>query len=140
MRTTVIIGVAFAATTLAACGGNANSASRPPTRTERAALQQAVYDFVVPDSAPTDPSITKMRISSVSLRSGQPASYTAFARVDLYDPSGGWVAALLGRRRDGEISGWKVLDLGSALIGCSQGRTVYGNHKQAVLHSLGLSC
>jgi ethanolamine utilization protein EutA (predicted chaperonin) len=132
---------AFAvAATVSGCGGGHDSLSRPPTRVERAALQQAAYDFVVAHSGPSDPSITKMRVSSVHVASGRAASYTAFARVDLIDPDGGWVAALLGERREGRISGWRVIVLGSALIGCSQGRAVYGSHKQAVLRSLGLSC
>ncbi|MGD0712878.1 MAG: hypothetical protein ABSB24_01660 [Gaiellaceae bacterium] len=130
---------AAVATTLSGCGGHASS-TRPPTPLERAALQQAIFDYVVAHTDAVNPSITRIRVSSVPIGSRSAASYTAFARVDLMDPSAGYAGALLGYRRKGEIPGWRVLDLGSDEVGCSLGPAVFGSHKQAVLRSLGLGC
>ena len=116
------------------------SSSRPPTGVERAALQQAVYDYVVAHTAATDPSITKMQVSTVRVGSGRPAAYTAFAKVVLSDPSAGYAVVLVGHRSKGEIPGWHVLDLGSADVGCELGPAVFESHKQAVMRSLGLGC
>lgn len=126
---------------VSACGGHASSSSsRPPTPAERAALQQAVYDYVAAHTAATDPSITKMQVSSVRVGSGRAAGYTAFAKVMLSDPSAGYAAVLLGSLSEGEIQGWHVFDLGSASVGCELGPAVFGSHRQAVMRSLGLGC
>jgi hypothetical protein len=127
-------------TVVSGCGGGHASSSRRPTPTERAALQQAVYDYVVAHTAAVEPSITKMQVSSVRVGSGRAAGYTAFAKVVLSDPSAGYAAVLLGFRSKGEIRGWHVFDLGSASVGCELGPAVFGSHKQAVMRSLGLGC
>jgi hypothetical protein len=131
-----------AAAAVSGCGGHASSSAsvRPPTAVERTALQQAVYDFVVAHTEATDPSITKMQVSSVRVGAGRAAGYAAFAKVVLSDPSAGYAAVLLGSRSKGEIQGWHVLDLGSADVGCELGTAVFGSHKQAVMRSLGLGC
>ena len=109
---------------------------RATTRTERVALQQAVYDYVVAHTAAADPSNTKMQVSSVPVGSGRAAPYTAFAKVVLSDPSAGYAAVLLGSRSKGKIQGWHVIDLGSADVGCKLGTAVFGSHK-LLLRSLG---
>lgn len=134
-------GVVAVATAVSACGGHASSSSaRPPTPVERAALQQAVYDFVIAHTEAANPLITKMQVSSVRLGSSRASPYAAFAKVVLSDPSAGYAAVLLGSRSKGEIQGWHVLDLGSADVGCELGTAVFGSHKQAVMRSLGLGC
>ena len=141
-RTLVRCAVPLAALVLttAGCGGGHDSSSRPPTRTERAALQQAVYDYVIAHTAVAKPSIAKMRVSSVQVGSGRPARYGAFATVVLSDPSAGYAVVFLGRRDKGRISGWRVIDMGSARVGCDFGSAVFGSHRQAVLRSLSLDC
>jgi len=134
--------VVAVAAVVSGCGGHASSAAsvRPPTPVERAALQEAVYDYVAAHTAAKDPSITKIEVSSVRVGAGRAAGYTAFAKVVLSDPSAGYAAVLLGSRSKGEIQGWHVLDLGSADVGCELGTAVFGSDKQAVMRSLGLGC
>jgi len=137
----IALAAAAVATAVSGCGGRASSSStRPPTATERAALRQAVYDCVVEHTAAVEPSIMKMRVSSVDVGSGRAAGYTAFAKVVLSDPSAGYAAVLLGSRSKGRIPGWRVLGLGSAGVGCELGPAVFGGHKRAVMRSLDLGC
>lgn len=130
------VAVAFAAA-VAGCGGHP-SATRPPTALERAALTQAIFDSL-PRTEAADPSIARIRVTTVPSDSRGAAPYTEFARVDLTDPKVGDAMSLLGYRQ-ARVSGWRLLDLGSADVGCSFGPGVFGSHKQVVLHDLGLDC
>jgi len=124
---------------LAGCGGGHSSTSRPPTPTERAALQQAAYDFVTAKTDARNPQIVRMRVASVPLGSPGASPYAAFALVQLSDPDAGYAVALLGYRKR-QLSGWRVLALGSMQVGCGLGRNVFGSHGPAVRRALGLPC
>jgi hypothetical protein len=126
------------ATAVSGCGGH-NASSRRPTRVERAAIQQAIFDYVAAQTGARNPSITQIRVSPISTGSPGNARYAAFARADLSDQSAGYAAALLGYHR-ALLSGWRVLDLGSAEVGCDLGPAVYGTRKHAVLLALALGC
>ena len=65
--------------------------------------------------------------------------YAAFARADLNVPNSGFAAMLLAYRKTA-LAGWRVLDTGSAEVGCALESGVYGTRKQAVLRALGLGC
>jgi hypothetical protein len=127
------------ATALSGCGGHASS-TRAPTQLERAAIQQAIYEFVVAHTEAASPSITKIRVLPHPAGSRGAAPYTAFATVDVFDIHAGFAEALLGFRKKGAIPGWTVLDLGSAEVGCNLGRAVYGTGEQAVPRALDLGC
>ena len=131
---TVAAPVVAAATMLSACGGHASS-TRAPTKLERAAIQQAIFDFAAANPAPVNPTINRIRVTPV------PAGthYAAFALADISDPKAGYAAVLLGYRKT-PLSGWRVFEVGSAEVGCDLGSAVYGARKQAVLRAFGLDC
>ncbi|HTZ05604.1 MAG TPA: hypothetical protein VMB53_07595 [Gaiellaceae bacterium] len=139
MRLIGAIGAAVALTALAGCGGGHSSAARRPTASERAALQQAVYDFVVEKTRARNPVIVRMRVAAVRLEPPGASPYAEFARVDLSDPAAGYAYAILGYRHR-RLSRWRVLDIGSAAVGCELGRSVFGSHGPAVRRALGLAC
>ena len=126
------------ATTLSACGGHASSV-RGPTPVERAAIQQAIFDFAAANPVHVNPSITDIRVFPVPTSAQGTARYAAFALADMNDPTAGFAAALLGYRKT-PLSGWRVFDVGSALVGCDLGPAVYGARKREVLKALGLDC
>ena len=139
MRIIGAIGAAVALAALAGCGGGHPSAVRRPTASERAALQQAVYDFVAAKTAARNPLIVRMRIASVPLGRPDASPYREFALVELSDPAAGEAWAILGYRQR-QLSGWRVLELGSALVSCDLGRNVFGSHGPAVRRAFGLTC
>jgi hypothetical protein len=115
-------------------------AARRPTVAERAAIQQALFDDVRAHGKPAHPIITRISVSTVRL--GRPVGknrYTKFARADLSDPQAGFAAALLGYY-SASISGWRVLDLGSAEVGCTPRPDVFRGKQRAILRDLDLDC
>jgi hypothetical protein len=127
----------FIAVLVAAGTAGAAPAARAPNTGEKAAIRQAIFDDLAANALPRRPVITRIRVSSITLRRHR---YRKFARVDLDDPTrAGYAAALLGYYV-ASISGWKVLDLGSALVGCSVPAQVFGGRKRAVLRDLNLDC
>ena len=131
--TAAAVAVAALAT---ACGGHATS-TRAPTQVERAAIQQAIFDFAAANPVRINPSIIRVRLSPVPAASQ--GNYAAFARADLNVPNSGFAAMLLAYRKTA-LAGWRVLDTGSAEVGCALGSAVYGTRKQVVLRALGLGC
>jgi hypothetical protein len=129
--------VALAAVFVALGTTGAAPAERPPRTTEEAAIRQAIFDDLAANGLPRRPVITRIRVSSITLRRHR---YRKFARVDLNDPTrAGFAAALLGYYV-ASISGWKVLDLGSSEVGCSVPSTIFRGRKRAVLRDLKLDC
>lgn len=126
----------FIAVFVAFGAAGAAPAARAPSIAEKAAIRQAIFDDLAAHTLARQPVITRIRVSSIMLRRHR---YRKFARVDLNDPRGGYAAALLGYYV-ASISGWKVLDLGSAQVGCSVPAKVFGGRKRAVLHDLKLDC
>jgi hypothetical protein len=104
---------------------------------EKAAIRQAIFDDLAANALPRRPVITRIRVSSITLRRRR---YRRFTRVDLNDPTrAGFAAALLGYYV-ASISGWKVLDLGSSQVGCTVPAQIFGGRKRAVLRDLKLDC
>jgi hypothetical protein len=111
--------------------------ARGTSTAEKAAIRQAIFDDLAAHALPRRPVITRIRVSSITLRRRR---YRKFARVDLNDPTrAGYAAALLGYY-GASISGWKVLDLGSSQVGCTVPAQIFGGRKRAVLHDLKLDC
>jgi hypothetical protein len=131
------LGLCLIAFFVAVGTGGAKPAARVPGTAERAAIRQAIFDDLASNALPRRPVITRIRVSSITLRRHR---YRKFARVDLDDPTrAGYGAALLGYFV-ASISGWKVLDLGSSEVGCSVPATVFRGRKRAVLRDLKLDC
>jgi hypothetical protein len=129
--------VALVAAFVALGTTGAAPAERAPRTAEEAAIRQAIFDDLAANAHPRRPVITRIRVSSITLRRHR---YRKFARVDLNDPTrAGFAAALLGYHV-ASISGWKVLDLGSSQVGCSVSAKVFGGRRRAVLHDLELDC
>lgn len=127
----------FIAVFVALGTAGAAPAVRAPSTAEEAGIRQAIFDDLAANAQPRRPVITRIRVSSITLRRGR---YRKFARVDLDDPTkAGYAAALLGYHV-ASISGWKVLDLGSSQVGCSVPAKDFGGRKRAVLHDLELDC
>lgn len=116
----------------------AASAVRNPTVEERGAIKQAIFDSVAAKGRPAHPVITRVRVSTVTLSAG-PSRYRKFARVDLNDPKAGYAGALLGYYV-ASISGWKVVDIGSAEVGCSVPAKLFQGKTSAILLDLMLDC
>ena len=93
----------------------------------KAAVRQAIFDDLVAHAHPQRPVITRIRVSSITLRRRR---YRKFARVDLDDPTRAGVAAALLGYHVASISGWKVLDLGSSEVGCSVPATAFRGRKR----------
>jgi hypothetical protein len=124
-------------TALAALGtAGATPAVRAPSTAEEAGIRQAIFDDLAANAPPRRPVITRIRVSSITLRRHR---YRKFARVDLTDPRAGAAAALLGYYI-ASISGWRVLDLGSSEVGCSIPAKVFRGRKRAVMRDLKLDC
>jgi hypothetical protein len=124
-------------TALVALGtAGATQAVRAPSTAEEAAIRQAIFDDLAANALPRRPVITRIRVSSITLRRHR---YRKFARVDLKDPRAGAAAALLGYYV-ASISGWRVLDLGSSEVGCSVPAKVFRGRKRAVMRDLKLDC
>lgn len=130
----VVLALIFASATVAA---------RNPIATERSAIQQAIFDFVATNAKVKDPRILAIRVSTripPPPRDRTVRFYSSFARIDLDDPSGGLTYALVGYFVTGRLSGWRVLDLGSAEVGCFLPAAVFRGEKRAVLRDLRMSC
>jgi hypothetical protein len=117
------------------------SAARSPSATERAAIRQAIFDYVTNKERPARPVIKRMKVSTRTLRAraSGPNRYRKFARVDLNDPRAGYAGALLGYYV-ASISGWRVLSLGSAQVGCNVPARIFQGRKRDILVDLGLRC
>ncbi|HYZ77322.1 MAG TPA: hypothetical protein VE596_08090 [Gaiellaceae bacterium] len=117
------------------------SAARAPTVTERAAIRQAIFDYVTNKGRPARPVVKRILVSTRTLRAraSGPNRYRRFARVDLDDPRAGFAAALLGYYV-APISGWRVLSLGSAQVGCAMPARIFQGRKSEILGELRLRC
>ena len=111
-------------------------AARAPNAVEKAAIRQAIFDDIAAHANPRRPVITRIRVSSITLPTPR---YRKFARVDLDDPRAGPADALLGYYV-ASISGWRVLDLGSAEVGCGEPAQIFHGRKRAVMRDLDLDC
>ena len=115
-------------------------AARNPTVSERASIQQALFDDVRAHRGPANPVITRITVSTVRPAGATRRNrYSKFARADLSDPKAGFAAALLGYYV-ASISGWRVLDLGSSEVGCTVPPKVFRGRKRAILRDLRLRC
>ena len=132
------VALAAVAVFLVAGAAGATSAVRNPTIDERASIRQAIFDAVAAKGRPANPAITRVRVSSVTL-SARPGQYRKFARVDLNDPKAGYAGALVGYYA-ASISGWKILDMGSAQVGCSVPAKLFRGKKSVILLDLKLDC
>jgi hypothetical protein len=126
-----------------ACAAVAQAA-RKPTARERGAIEQAIFDDYLRSHISTAHAVIKaIRISTHAAprpRGHATGYYSAFARVDLFDSrASGPGYALLGYRV-GSLPGWRVLDLGSAAVGCGVPATNFRGHKAAVFRDLKLRC
>ncbi len=137
-RTTQRVALAALAAFLVAGTAGAASAVRNPTVEEGGAIKQAIFDSVAAKGRSAHPVITRIRVSSVTLSAG-PSRYRKFARVDLNDPKAGYAGALLGYYI-ASISGWRVLDIGSARVGCDVAPNIFQGKKSAILLDLRLGC
>ena len=119
----------------------ATLAARGPTLTENTGIRQALFDYIAANAAPRRPVITRIRVSSITLaaRPTGPRRYKKFARVDLTDPKAGVAAALLGYYV-ASISGWRVLEFGSARVGCTARPAVFQGKQTEILLDLKLGC
>ncbi len=121
------------------------SASRKPSQSERASLQQAVFDVLPKVAAPSVLKGTVRLAYLVSTRaarfpSGAKFYYRTFAAVSVFNPRVGGAVMLFGYYV-GAISGWRLLSgPGSSDVGCDVSETVFHGYKQAVLKDLRLSC
>ena len=127
----------FIAVFVALGTAGAAPAARAPSTAEEAGIRQAIFDDLAANALPRRPVITRIRVSSITLRRHR---YRKFARVDLDDPTRGGVAAALLGYYVASISGWKVLDLGSSEVGCSVPGHVFRGRKRAVMRDLKLDC
>ena len=122
---------------------NVGPSSQPSgSGAERAAIRQAIFDYIAANAKPARPIITGIRLSSITLvaRPTGPHRYRKFARVDLMDRSrAGYAGALLGYYV-ASIPGWKVLDLGSVEVGCTPHPNVFQGKQRAILRDLKLDC
>ena len=125
---------------LAACGGVL--AARAPTALERAGIGQAISDFFHAPGQVAHPVIRVIRVTTAAApppRNQASGYYSKFAAVSLYDEKGGGAGALLGYYV-APLSGWRVLGLGTAFVGCRVPASLFRGRKAAVLHDLGFKC
>jgi len=118
-------------------------AVRAPTPRERGALQQAVFDYLRTDTRAVHPVIIGMRISTRAAprpRGKATGYYGAFARVDIDDNRASGLGYLILGHFVAPLSGWRVLDLGSAAVGCGISPKIFRGHKAAVFRDLKLAC
>src|SRR5882672_10497745 len=90
---------------------SAAAPARNPISTERATLQQVIFDYLAAKAAVKSPRISAIRISTrLPPVPHRPTVryYSKFARIDLSDPSGGPSYAIAGYFLTGALSGWRV--------------------------------
>ncbi len=140
----VPLAFAVAACSLAILGvGDVALAARAPTALERAAIQQTIFDFFHTKGQVARPRITGISVltrGAPRLPLGAKNYYAAFARVHLSDRRAGLAAAILGYYVDPPLSGWEVLELGSATVGCHLPAAIFRGFKAAVLRDLKFPC
>ena len=131
--------LALIAVFLAVGIAGATPAARARSAVEKAAIRQAIFDDLAAHALPRRPVITRIRVSPITL-AARSHRYKEFARVDLDDPArAGPAYALLGYYV-ASISGWRVLDLGSAEVGCGEPAQIFHGRKRAVMRDLDLDC
>lgn len=117
-------------------------AARAPTAFERGGIKQAVFDYFSAKKQVTHPTITTTRVSTHAAQprpTNRTRYYRSFARVDLVDRTAGSATAVLGYYV-APLSGWRVLSLGTAAVGCLLSPAIFRGHKAAVLRDLKLDC
>ena len=136
MKLGLFVAIAF----LGALIPDAASGARNPTAGERAGIQQAIFDHFT-KAQPTHPVITGIKLSTKVAGGSLTNYYRKFARVNLFDAggAGGPAYALLGYYVT-RLSGWRMLSLGSAAVGCEVAPKIFRGRKRAILHDLKMGC
>jgi hypothetical protein len=131
-------------TSLATAGSALAAIVRPPTPTERAALQQATFDYYFTNSALANSVVSSVKVEVLAgpqpLRSRLVTKYAVIG-IHAFDTTGQDVgyALAIAAYYSSPARGWRVFNDGTSDVGCSAKWYPVGQER-AILKALGLKC